>query len=1846
MAAKPFSNEELNFFKFSSIVFDEFPNMLRATFVKLWNTKISVLGCNEWDDTPEVRALFLKHEGGTTDVPTNRSYHDWDCTNLFRATIYSKTFGISTMFKTQTLNDQYIKGRKTSEFHPSLISPGGIEEETLTLAIDQVRLLRNHLCHLSKSKMKKADFLKYVQLAKDAFAATGYSTFRVDYIGNLKEDDFPTNEVNRLRGTVEFIYERVTEMIRTMIDNNELFQVAVRRYSNRAEENEGDQCIETGCLAKEGVILVIFFNGRIKHEQEPRDLDIEASIGDLLDALKKDPRLVGVLENAVKRALGSEKHDQEITNIEKGSLLVSLHCFTDERFLEVLDDLESKRLQESFLKELALIGIEMEEIEIKILNMEEVNKERNAAKTRIAVKEGNLEETEESKSKLVMEPKELNIGKLENIRMRNHLGIAKTAHRSGDHNLNSGKYKEAIECYEITIESLNVIEDLGLTLVPNIKSILHLNKGMAYSGLKEYQNAIDCFKKGLSLSDDKIPVARGSEGLGRVYFALGQYEEAINSYKIALDANTAIGDKQRIAHEYINIGACYAVSGEERKAIEYLKKGLERSIAADDRIAIAGHKNLGHCYSRLGEHKNAIYHFEKYFEFTSKDSHSKFEIMALLIAYNDSGERKKAVKLLKKTPQVFKFVFEAKNAKNDSEFASDCANAGLTYAISGENEKGIELCKRGLEASTAIEDHINIARNNKNLGTIYSMMGEHEKAIYHYEENLKITTSIASPSEIAFQNRLLGDEYLSLHKYEEAIDSYKTSLGINISIDYCEGMVDSKIHLACAYRAMGEFEKAIECHEEINKLCIARDFKKGISFNYSNMGFVYVELGEYRKALDCFKKVSTDEFSDDDKSNIEAHYANMGCAYLFNGEYKLAIDSFEKSLKIATEEENLSQIAITNCLLGQAYLKVEEEEKSLKYLKDSLEICTQLGDKPLLFSKAQRSMGDVFLGFRDLEMAINCYTKGLEKAEEVGSQRDIASCTACLGNAYFHLGQYEKAIFYSKKALEISTTNDQRILIPSINLVLCNIYINLGEYEKAIEYCKVSLEVRTAMGDPKQIASCNETFGKIYSLSGQYEVASTYLRKSIIDYDQLFLNEVPDLNKLSFANSYIEAHNLLMSCFVSLSRIESGLLAIDLGRAKELHLCIERKHNALDENMLGYAGTIWDKIENREEQEEIGRIQNIFQVENNEASILVFAFDIKKCLNVWILNGNTIFMQWEEKFESFLWLISKLSQSFEISMNRDSSFFKLYPSDNLLNPMNSGVEVPSKMFEPKTSLENTSGKVDMNNENILKELYKLLIDPVKDVVKGKKLIVVPDKQLFFLPFSSLIDENDCYLSQSYSIQITPSLHTLKLSMERSNDSADSGFALFVGNPTVGRVSLNDVQIEPASLPNAAEEVASLSKLFAARPLVKAEAKKQVVLELLSDASIIHIAAHGEPRRGEIMLAPDLSLNEPSSSLPDQDSYLLTQKDITGIPLQARLVVLCCCHTGKGKISSEGVIGVARSFLAAGARSVLATLWPISDDATKEFMEAFYGELLQKTSVCEALRRVMNLFQQHERKDYRSFFIWAPFTLYGEDVMFTKGDIETIRKKSSETLPECGFALFVGNPTSDLPKATEEVNSLSKLFKTKAFVEDEARKQVLLGLLSGASIIHISAHIEPKQCAIMLSPCVSSNQASSTLPEQDDFLTQKDVQGLSLKAGLVVLCLRLSEQDEISPEGVETLALSFLAAGARSVLTTLGHSDDDATTEFIKAFYNHLLHESSVREALEKTKELLKKRDKGSHRSFVGRAPFTIYGEDMMFQKHDIETIREKSDKMFSGFVVLPSDELTGSFKNLDLEDKP
>ena len=201
-----YGDDQLNFFKFTDIVTNDFPKALRQTFRLMWDRKF---GPVLWDDSEAVRKFFRAKESSTTKVckvPTDQSYEEWDCTALFQATIFAQSFALPDSTSStgyQTLSDMYVKpvGLARGDFHAYVVSSGGDYYETVALAIDQLRLLRNSLSHPAKGEMSKRTFNQYLQLVKDTFKALGLKTDKIDAISS--ESGFPTSEVADLERKIQ-----------------------------------------------------------------------------------------------------------------------------------------------------------------------------------------------------------------------------------------------------------------------------------------------------------------------------------------------------------------------------------------------------------------------------------------------------------------------------------------------------------------------------------------------------------------------------------------------------------------------------------------------------------------------------------------------------------------------------------------------------------------------------------------------------------------------------------------------------------------------------------------------------------------------------------------------------------------------------------------------------------------------------------------------------------------------------------------------------------------------------------------------------------------------------------------------------------------------------------------------------------------------------------------------------------------------------------------------------------------------------------------------------------------------------------------------------------------------------------------------------------------------------------------------------------------------------------------------------------------------------------------------------------------------------------------------------------
>ena len=278
----------------------------------------------------------------------------------------------------------------------------------------------------------------------------------------------------------------------------------------------------------------------------------------------------------------------------------------------------------------------------------------------------------------------------------------------------------------------------------------------------------------------------------------------------------------------------------------------------------------------------------------------------------------------------------------------------------------------------------------------------------------------------------------------------------------------------------------------------------------------------------------------------------------------------------------------------------------------------------------------------------------------------------------------------------------------------------------------------------------------------------------------------------------------------------------------------------------------------------------------------------------------------------------------------------------------------------------------------------MIIAPIADLIKEPEIIVIPEPCLYRVPFAALLNESGKYLSETFRIRIVPSLTILKSIHDSPAHYHCQSGALIVGDPDVGRVRYNGGRKTFTPLPFARKEAEMIGQLLGVQPLLGEQATKQAVLQRLPSGGLIHFAAHGSAERGEIALSAKGSTNK----FPKEDEYLLKMSDISRLQLRAKLVVLSCCHSGRGQIRAEGVIGIARAFLGSGARSVLGALWALDDKTTEIFMSRFYEHLYRGESASESLHEAMKWMRGNGWSEVRQ---WAPFMLIGDNVSFEFGN---------------------------------------------------------------------------------------------------------------------------------------------------------------------------------------------------------------------------------------------------------------
>lgn len=678
-----------------------------------------------------------------------------------------------------------------------------------------------------------------------------------------------------------------------------------------------------------------------------------------------------------------------------------------------------------------------------------------------------------------------------------------------------------------------------------------------------------------------------------------------------------------------------------------------------------------------------------------------------------------------------------------------------------------------------------------------------------------------------------------------------------------------------------------------------------------------------------------------DKLKQGSAFLDIGDAYYNLGDFRQALCNHELYVSSIGDEDRAT-VGRAHGILGNDHLGLGNHELALVCFEKQLEIAEETGERAEK-GHACENLGHLYFKMANFNLATTWYKCAMYIAEEIGNKTEIGKTKRFLGNCYYRDGRFQNALKYHRKDLklakELGDKDGEGVAFGNLG----DVYFSLGDFQKAITCHEKSLDIGKETENSAEVGKACYAIGCCLESLGSSDEAERWLRLSKETFDDLRKPiHSNDEWRIDVQDEYKLVIIALRRTLLKQKKTREALLVAEEGRAQAL---VDLLNHSTSE---------------REIDPDSDRLNSLLS--SLSCVTLFFAIE-KKNIAIWVLNGNDVQVRESEIDERCRALRPELNLTF------NSLVQAAYP---LLEN-----EVYSLAKDCALTPEEIRQEREKSMKEALKILYEVVIKPVEDLLTGDEIVIVPDGPLCKAPFTAFIDSSDRYLCESYRIRLVPSLTSFKLIVDSSKFHSQEG-ALLVGNPNLEEI----VTEEPWNwkLPGAEEEVKGIGRILKSEPLIGKDATKEKVLQRLKFASLVHIATQGRDKNGEILLTPN-PMRE--SQEPRMEDYMLTMADVAALQLQARMVVLSCCHSAQGKIKAEGTVGIARGFLAAGARCVLVALWEIDDEVTLELMNCFYKQLVSGKKASEALNHAMK--HVWEQQDHDCVKDWAAFQLLGDDV---------------------------------------------------------------------------------------------------------------------------------------------------------------------------------------------------------------------------------------------------------------------
>jgi CHAT domain-containing protein/tetratricopeptide (TPR) repeat protein len=1007
---------------------------------------------------------------------------------------------------------------------------------------------------------------------------------------------------------------------------------------------------------------------------------------------------------------------------------------------------------------------------------------------------------------------------------------------------------------------------------------------------------------------------------------------------------------------------------------------------------------------------------------------------------------------------------------NDEALKSKVFNElGAYHNSINQHEKAIEHLNRALSIRQAINDKKGLASTLNNLGVAYDGLGKKRNAIDYYQQALVLRRETGDRKGEAVTLNNLGNAYSALGEYQKAFESFLQSIPIRREVGDTKGEIASLVNLGMAYNKAEEKQLALEALNQALSVAKKSGDKDYESSALNNLGFVYSSLGEKRTAIEYYKQALEIRHELGLKNAEGSTLINIGANYVDLGEMQKAIEYLTRAVTLKHEANDRGGKAIALNNLASAFESVGAPQIALDYYNQSLTIRRELKDRRGEAS-VLNNLGALYERIGDLQKAVDYYNQALPLRRAAKDTSGEASTLNNMSSAYLDLGDKQKALELATQALELQRkVGDKRgegRALYQTGLVyqrMGDIQNALNFYNQALELMRYTLDRRAEAKTVYQLAlleQARNNFSEATKLvrqsltiaeSVRNNIGSQSMRQSYFAAVQNSYELLVDLliqqHKQTGSNSFLEeafqtnesarARSLLEMLNESKADIRQGVDANLLKRERELQNQLNAKSDKLM-NLL--------KDENAKEQIEAlrGEIDSIqtklqaIEVEIKSASpryaALTKPAPLKlKDVQSEVLDADTALLEYAlGSTRSYVFVVTNNSIS-AIELPKRAEIEKAVRDVNeLLKARNKTIK-----FETVEEKQERVAKADQELPEAMATLSNMITNTATNSLNKKRLLIVPDGILQYVPFAALstnngqrTTDNGQPLTINHEIVTLPSASslavlrrelkdrkpapkTLAVLADPVFDTSDERFKTLSAknqNYKVEFVATNKTRsaddftdltrsaneaglsdedsrggFRLSRLPFTRKEADSISSLVNEKDrkeaLDFAANRENALNPELSQYRIIHFATHGfvsstHPELSGIVLS---LVNEKGES---QNGFLRA-RDAYNLKLPAELVVLSGCQTGLGKeIRGEGIVGLTRGFMYAGAARVAVSLWDVNDEATSELMIRFYrGMLKDKLSPSAALRQAQVSMMKDKR--WSSPYYWASFVLQGE-----------------------------------------------------------------------------------------------------------------------------------------------------------------------------------------------------------------------------------------------------------------------